>query len=115
MYADKNLLQAILRNLFSNAVKYTPIGGSITVKAKALGKGTEICISDNGMGMNQETINKIYAGISYTSLGTENEKGHGLGLQLVSEFLEKSGSKLRIESEPGKGATFSFVLSSKPN
>ena len=115
VFADKNLLQAVLRNLFSNAVKYTSIGGSITVKTKALNEGTEICISDSGMGMNQETIHKIESGISYTSLGTENEKGHGIGLQLVSEFLEKSGSKLHVKSELGKGSSFSFVLGSMAN
>jgi signal transduction histidine kinase len=115
VFADKNLLQAILRNLFSNAVKYTSMGGSITVKTKAHIEGTEICISDSGMGMNEEIIHKIESGSSYTSLGTENEKGHGIGLQLVSEFLEKSGSKLQIKSELGKGSSFSFVLGSKAN
>ena len=113
VFTDKNLLQVVLRNLFSNAVKYTPKGGRITVKTKALQEGTEICISDSGMGMDEENVNKIESGISFTSLGTENEKGHGIGLQLVSEFLEKSGSKLHIKSETGKGSTFSFVLSSK--
>lgn len=115
VYADKNLLQAILRNLFSNAVKYTPHNGTITVMTQSIEEGTEVCITDSGMGMDEETINKIESGVSYTSLGTENERGHGLGLQLVSEFLEKSGSKLHIKSEIGKGSTFSFVLRSKAN
>jgi signal transduction histidine kinase len=113
VFTDKNLLQAILRNLLSNAVKFTSIGGSITVKTKTLDKGIEISITDSGMGMSEETIHKIESGISLTSLGTENEKGHGIGLQLVSEFLEKSGSKLHIKSTLGKGSTFSFILGSK--
>ena len=113
VFTDKNLLQAILRNLLSNAVKFTSIGGSITVKTKTLDKGIEISITDSGMGMSEETIHKIESGISHTSLGTENEKGHGIGLQLVSEFLEKSGSKLHIKSTLGKGSTFSFILGSK--
>jgi signal transduction histidine kinase len=114
VFADKNLLQAILRNLFSNAIKFTPIGGIITVTTKTQHAGTEICISDNGIGMNEEIINKIESGISYSSLGTENEKGNGMGLQLVAEFLEKSGSKLHIRSVPGEGSTFSFVLGATP-
>ncbi len=113
VFTDKNLLQAILRNLLSNAVKFTSIGGSITVKTNTLDEGTEISITDSGMGMNDETIHKIESGISHTSLGTENEKGHGIGLQLVSEFLEKSSSKLHIKSTLGKGSTFSFILGSK--
>ena len=113
VFTDKNLLQAILRNLLSNAVKFTSIGGSITVKTKTLDEGIEFSITDSGMGMSEETIHKIESGISHTSLGTENEKGHGIGLQLVSEFLEKSGSKLHIKSMLGKGSTFSFILGSK--
>ena len=111
VYADKNLLKTILRNLLSNAVKYTHNGGIVGVSARQIGRYTEVLVTDTGVGMSPEAIEKIFRiDTKYSTLGTENETGTGLGLILCKEFVEKHGGKIWVESEIGKGATFMFTL-----
>jgi len=109
-YADKNMVRTIVRNLISNAIKYTNQGGHIRVMSSC-GNSCEISVSDSGIGISSENIDKIFKiDESFSTLGTEREKGTGLGLILCKEFVEKNGGKLRIKSEPSKGSTFTFSL-----
>lgn len=110
-FADKNMLQAILRNLISNAIKFTSQGGSIDVFCILNQDWVEINISDNGVGMSEENQSKLFKTDSnYSTQGTSNEKGSGLGLMICKEFVERHGGKIWMESELGKGSTFKFTL-----
>ncbi|HLP74544.1 MAG TPA: CHASE domain-containing protein [Bacteroidales bacterium] len=111
VFADKDMLKAVLRNLISNAIKFTPNGGTIKVSAEKNKNESVISVTDNGMGINPE-IQKGIFDISHIkpSSGTAGEKGSGLGLILCREFVEIHGGKIWFTSEPGKGSTFSFSL-----
>jgi len=112
VFSDKNMLDSILRNLVSNAVKFTPRGGRITVSAQSVSsKMVEISIMDTGIGMNKEMITNLFRLDANTNRkGTEGEYSTGLGLVICKDFIEKQGGKLLIESEEGKGSIFSFSL-----
>ena len=108
--ADKDMINLVLRNLLSNAIKFTPQGGCISVGANDLDSFVEVYVQDTGTGITKEAMKKINENNGYTTKGTASELGTGLGLMLSKEFLAKSGGQLHIESEPGKGSTFSFTL-----
>ncbi|MFY9151758.1 MAG: two-component regulator propeller domain-containing protein [Prolixibacteraceae bacterium] len=109
--ADKNMLKTILRNLISNAIKFTPKNGKIDVKASMVNQFLEISVSDNGIGMTREAKEKLFKiDTNQSTYGTENEKGTGLGLILCKEFIEKHHGQIWVESEPGKGSEFKFRL-----
>ena len=113
---DKDMLLTVLRNLISNAIKFTPKGGQITVKANKHGSGTdndytEISVQDSGVGIAEKMHSKIFSIVENTTTkGTENEVGTGLGLIICKEFIEKHGGKIWVESEVGKGSTFIFTI-----
>ena len=112
---DVNLTEVILRNLLSNAIKYTNQGGEINlfseVKKNETGKTINISISDTGVGIPKERIDKLFRiGENYSNPGTDGEKGSGLGLLLCKEFAELQGGSIKIESTVEKGSTFSFVI-----
>jgi len=112
--ADKNMLKTILRNLISNALKFTSANGKVGIKALSKGNTIEISVEDTGTGIRQEDIDKIFKiGSSFSKRGTENEKGTGLGLLLCKEFVEKHGGQIWVESEEGKGSTFFFTINTK--
>ena len=109
--ADSNMLQTVLRNLLSNAVKFTPTGGVITISAQLFEDKVEIGIIDNGVGIRPENLNRLFRIDSpFSTTGTGNEFGSGLGLILCRDFLKKINSEIQVESEVGKGSTFSFTL-----
>ena len=111
VYADENMLKTILRNLISNAIKFTEVGGHIKVFAILKQDHVEITVSDNGIGMSKEkclTLFKIAADIS--TKGTANENGTGLGLVLCKKFVEQNSGKIWVESEETKGTKFKFTL-----
>lgn len=109
--ADEDMLSTILRNLMANAIKFTPKNGKVQVLAKIEERQVVISVSDTGVGMTGETIGKLFKiETSFTSRGTENEKGTGLGLILCKEFVEKHNGKIWVESEVGKGSVFSFTI-----
>ncbi|WP_195715291.1 ATP-binding protein [Ancylomarina sp. 16SWW S1-10-2] len=111
VYADEDMLKTVLRNIISNAIKFTNSGGNISISAKKEQNQVEIAISDDGVGMNEETINKLFRiETNETTIGTANEKGSGLGLILCKELVEKQGGKIWVESELGKGSIFKFML-----
>jgi signal transduction histidine kinase len=109
--ADRNMIKTILRNLISNAIKYTHKNGKVEVKAILKGSRVVISVSDNGIGMTKETMAKLFRiDADLFTPGTENEKGTGLGLLLCKEFVEKHSGEIWVESELGKGSIFSFSL-----
>jgi len=110
--ADKTLLQSILRNLYSNAVKFTPSGGTIVISMQAVKHGIMFNVKDSGIGMSEAQKFKLMSGGTFTRRGTDKEVGHGIGLQLVRDFLKIHKSELLIESEEGKGSVFYFVMKS---
>lgn len=115
IYADNYILQTILRNLVSNAVKFTPKGGSITLKAKDLRHGeVEISICDSGIGMSPAIMENLFRlDLQTNRTGTDGEPSTGLGLLLCREFIHKHGGEIRVASEVGKGSVFSFNLPGK--
>lgn len=121
VYVDENLLGTIIRNLISNSIKFTKQNGKIWIDVDENYKDEKfilVSISDNGIGMSQTILNKLFQiEIQVSQLGTNDEKGSGLGLLLCKEFIEKLGGKIWAESEEGKGSKFSFLLlkSSKNN
>ena len=109
-FADRDMVNLILRNLLSNAIKYTPDHGRIEVGVSKGEEGVEIYVKDTGMGMNAEALEKINLNSYYTTKGTAGESGTGLGLMLCREFVARNGGKLHIDSEPGIGSVFTFTL-----
>jgi len=109
--ADKNMIKTVLRNLISNAIKFTNMNGTIEINALIWNRQAEISVSDNGIGMNKETLVKLFRiDANLSTKGTANEKGTGIGLFLCKDFIEKHGGKLWVESELGKGSVFRFLL-----
>ncbi|MCD6565942.1 MAG: PAS domain-containing protein, partial [Bacteroidales bacterium] len=109
--ADKNMLKTILRNLVSNAIKFTHTGGKVEVSAESKEKEIQVSVSDTGVGIKQENIKELFRIDSeFSTQGTNNEKGTGLGLILCKEFVEKHGGKIGVESKEEKGSTFNFSL-----
>ncbi len=111
VFADKDMLKTILRNLISNALKFTSRGGEISVNYKEDEENHFISVKDTGVGLSDEAKEKIFKlGKRFTQLGTENESGTGFGLALVQELIKKHKGKIWVESEPGKGAEFIFTI-----
>lgn len=112
VFADKHMLETIFRNLVSNAIKFTPIGGKVRISMENDGENTILVkVADSGIGMTAELKSKLFMISEKTSRnGTEGELSTGLGLLLCKEFIEKLGGKMWIESEVGKGSTFFFTL-----
>lgn len=109
--ADENMLSTIIRNLITNAIKFTPKKGRIIISAEIQGNLVSVTVSDTGIGMASEALEKLFKiETSFTTRGTQNEKGTGLGLLLCKEFIEKHHGKIKVESEPGKGSKFIFML-----
>jgi signal transduction histidine kinase len=108
--ADKNHLSLIIRNLLANAIKFNARGGSIWIQDKIIDDSVEISVTDSGVGIKSGDIKKLFnAQTHFSNVGTEQEKGVGLGLLLTKEFIEKSGGSIWVTSEVGKGSTFTFT------
>jgi PAS domain S-box-containing protein len=113
--ADVNMITTVIRNLVSNAIKFTANGGQININSTITEKDSIFSVQDNGIGLSKETINKLFRiDTQVTTIGTNDEKGTGLGLILCKEFVEKHGGKIWVESEVGKGSTFYFSLPCLP-
>jgi two-component system sensor histidine kinase/response regulator len=110
VYADNGMINVILRNLLSNAIKFTPEEGTITLGAMDCSSHIRVFVQDTGTGISPENLQKLREGLQYTTAGTANESGTGLGLILCREFLSRNGGKLEVFSKPGKGSIFSFTL-----
>ena len=110
-FADKDMTEFIIRNLLSNAIKFSYRNSTIEIKALANEEQVSIEVIDFGVGLTEAKIRKLLEkNTAITQRGTEKEKGTGLGLLICKEFIEKNGGQLQINSEPGKGSTFSFSI-----
>lgn len=110
-FADEAMLGTIMRNLISNAIKFTYPDGEIVVSAKPEKDQLVIMVADNGVGIKKEGLKKIFAiEDNFSTPGTHNEKGTGLGLIMCKDFIEKHGGEIWVESEPGKGSKFYFTI-----
>ncbi|NJK98293.1 MAG: HAMP domain-containing histidine kinase [Bacteroidales bacterium] len=109
--ADPEMVNTIFRNLISNAVKFTPDGGTIEILAEEDGDYTILSVKDNGVGIPDEDMAKIFKiDEQFSNTGTQGEKGSGLGLLLCREMVQKNGGEIWVESIIGHGTTFSFTL-----
>ena len=109
--ADIQMLKTILRNLISNAIKFTPSEGKIMVMAEKKKNETLITVSDNGIGIDPAMQNQLFKDFkTYSTNGTKGEKGTGLGLLICKMYVEKHDGKIWVESTPGKGSNFKFTL-----
>ncbi len=109
--ADRDMIKSVLRNLFSNAIKFTHSGGSIVISAEQKRNELMVVVKDNGLGIEKNNLEKLFMiGENLSTSGTQNEKGTGLGLLLSKEFIDKHGGKIWVESEPGKGSIFYFTI-----
>lgn len=109
--ADKAMINTVLRNLISNAIKFTNEGGEIIITCRSLPEKVLISVQDNGVGIDPNDLPKLFKiDQNFTTYGTKREKGTGLGLILCKEFVEKHKGKIWVESAPGKGSVFTFNL-----
>jgi len=111
IYADKYMIDTIVRNFVSNSIKFTNPGGKITIKGMINGDNAEVSVTDTGIGISPENQKNLFRiDEQFRRDGTANEKGTGLGLILCKEFIEKNNGVLWVESEEGKGSRFSFTV-----
>jgi signal transduction histidine kinase len=111
VYGDYSMVNTVIRNLISNALKFTPAGGNIEVSAQPYETSIEVAVSDTGRGIPQEDISKLFRiDVQHTNVGTAGETGTGLGLILCQELVERNKGKIWVESEVGNGTTFRFIL-----
>ncbi|MEP5611062.1 MAG: two-component regulator propeller domain-containing protein [Cyclobacteriaceae bacterium] len=108
--ADMNMTKVVVRNLISNAIKFSKKRGSIKVGCVKKNGVVEFSVKDHGVGIGQDNLTKIFDKELYTTAGTVDEKGTGIGLILVKEFVEKNGGTVEVESIEGEGSTFRFTL-----
>ena len=110
-FFDYNMITTVIRNLISNAIKFTPENGRIVVEVTADPEKYKISVRDNGLGISAEDQAKLFRIDSNPStIGTSQERGTGLGLILCRDFVEKNGGKIGVNSEIGKGSTFYFTV-----
>lgn len=111
IFADKNMISMVLRNLISNALKFTHNGGKVTVNAEIQGREMLVAVSDTGVGIPPEQLPKLFKiKENVSTVGTNDERGTGLGLLLCKEFIEQHGGRIWAESEVGEGTTFFFSI-----
>ncbi len=109
--ADQGMFKTVLRNLVTNAIKFTPMGGTIMVSCELQPNFVSVSVFDTGTGMKPEIVSKLFEDtFIHSSLGTQNEKGFGLGLKMVKKYVEKNGGTIRVESIEGQGSTFHFTI-----
>ncbi len=116
VYADRQALASILRNLLDNAIKYSSPGGKVTISAQLDHDRAEIAVTDSGVGIDKDDLDKLFRiDASHSTPGTNNEKGTGLGLTLCREFVEKNHGQISVQSTLGEGSSFIFTLPRSPS
>jgi signal transduction histidine kinase len=108
--ADPNMLDTVIRNLLANAIKFTPNNGKVKISAQKQAAIMEISVIDTGVGIKPDDLQRIFQNSHHTTIGTGNEKGTGIGLNLCKEFVEKNAGTIGVESEEGKGSRFYVQL-----
>jgi len=115
IYCDEDMFRTVLRNLISNALKFTPEGGSITIRTEAGEGSTRICIADTGIGISGNNLKRLLqSNESFSTPGTANEKGSGLGFSLVKDFVGMNHGIFTVESEEGKGTEVCLTFPDGP-
>lgn len=111
--ADKQMVATVVRNLISNAIKYTRPSGTVWIEIKGIPEGVFFEVKDSGIGMSEDQLRRLFRiDQSFSTQGTNNEHGTGLGLLLCKEFVDKHGGEIRVVSRVGQGSTFSCTLPS---
>lgn len=110
IYADQDMMQLVLRNLISNAVKFSNRGGHVNLSSLNDGHFTRLCIEDDGVGISAHDLSKIFDIETFSTRGTDNEQGTGLGLLLCKDFVEKNNGRIWVESEFSEGSKFFVEL-----
>lgn len=113
IWADKIFFTISIRNLLANAIKFTSENGRISIVAQQIKKDVKISIIDNGIGLSEDQLSKLENDMVFTTIGTHNEKGTGLGLILVKDFVKNTNGKLQVNSQQGKGSEFSIIIPSE--
>ncbi len=115
-YADRNMVQTVLRNLITNAIKFSHKKGTVSVTAKANEKYVETTVTDQGVGMDEKDSKQLFSTSSTVNQkGTMGEKGSGFGLMVCKEFIERNGGTISVSSKPGEGSSFVFKLEKSEN
>lgn len=114
VFADKEMVNLVLRNLIANAIKFSKKGSGIRIASEVQGNCMTIAVQDTGIGMSAEKLASLFSNNSTSSKGTADERGSGLGLQLCQYFIKRNGGSIWAESEPGEGSTFYFRLPAAP-
>jgi len=109
-FVDPNMMNLVFKNLISNAIKFSLRGGNIEITATKNGKLNTVSVTDTGIGMSKENVKMLFQIQSFTTRGTANERGTGLGLYITKNFIESNGGKIWVESEEGKGSSFKFSI-----
>lgn len=110
VFVDSIMMNIIFKNLISNAIKFSLNGGVIEINSEKSGKLNTISVKDNGIGMSKENIDMLFRVQTFTTRGTANERGAGLGLYITKYFVESNGGEIWVESEEGLGSTFKFTI-----
>jgi len=111
VFADKNMIHTVIRNLISNAIKFSHKGGKVFISSFENGAMTEVVIRDQGIGMSRDNLSMLFRiDTYYSTAGTSGESGTGLGLIICKEFVEKNQGRIRASSKPGEGTAISFTL-----
>lgn len=111
VYADRNMIHTVLRNLVSNGIKFTGQNGTVTITAVETGGSVSVMVSDTGIGINPDRIEKLFQAENRAVMtGTAGEQGTGLGLMVCREFVRKNRGEISVASEEGRGTTFTFTL-----
>lgn len=110
-FGDRDMISTVVRNLMSNAIKFTPCGKSVKIIVESTSSFWQIKVVDDGVGISAENTEKIFqVGTKFKTEGTAGEKGTGLGLILCKEFIQKNGGEIAVFSDQGKGSIFSFTI-----
>lgn len=116
IFSDSNMLSAIFRNILANSSKYTDTGGRVVISSDKLSASTEIYIEDNGIGIPSEKLNDLFnQKFAYSTPGTRQEQGTGLGLMLCKEFMTRHDGAIKVESIEGKGTKIILQFPSLPD
>lgn len=114
-FVDREMISSVLRNLIGNAIKFTDLTGRVTIKVQQRSDEIIVIVSDNGIGIEKETVDKLFkVKETESKRGTQNEEGSGLGLLVSKEFVILHGGKIWVESEIGKGSSFYFTIPGNP-
>lgn len=111
LLADRSMISSVIRNLISNAIKFSRVNGNIVISAGIINGDIQVSVRDNGVGMSQKEIQRLFRiDEAHATIGTRKEEGTGLGLILCKEFVDKHKGKIWVESEPEIGSTFYFTV-----